>query len=321
MRNDHNPHNTKSNTGKHPLFGTPTPAKASGIAFTAAVLLPSVLGFVFLIVIGICGLGKDGYEKTDWYAYVNYLLPQISFAIVAAAYLLYTKTPFKIAAQKQKCKPKYFLIALLLQIGLLSLSQVNTWFVAFLERLGYPQSPLIVPSLQGWKFALAVLVIAVFPAIFEEVFFRGVLLNGLGSFTKVGAVLVCGGLFSLYHQNPAQTIYQFCCGASFALVALQAGSILPTVLSHFLNNFLVLTLEKYGFATFSTPVTVSVMIVSSLCLVGTLVYLLVFDKQSVTKDGGASGDKEEKKRFFYGVSVGAIVCAIVWVFNLFSVGK
>ena len=47
--------------------------------------------------------------------------------------------------------------------------------------------------------------------LLEELFFRGILLRGMKKFGTVAAVFYGAALFSLYHQSPAQTAYQFIC--------------------------------------------------------------------------------------------------------------
>ena len=160
------------------------------------------------------------------------------------------------------------------------------------------------------------LVVAVLPALLEETIFRGVLLNGLKDFGNVGAVLLCGAVFSLYHQNPAQTIYQFCCGCAYALLALKAGSILPTILSHFINNALILTLTKFGLSEFPTPVFVSVLITSIICLIASLVWLFL-DKKPVEEAKDETKNKEERKQFWLFSALGIAICALSWLSALF----
>ena len=277
------------------LFGTPTNAKAAGLTFTLAALLPSLLAIVALCVIQVFGLNQaKNHQNSDWYLYVNYLLVPASFAGIVAIVWSWQKKPLSQTLKKQKCHYKYYFIALCLQVGLFSLSQLNTWFLEFLGRFGYVADEILLPSTDGGKFILVLLVIAVLPAVFEELIFRGLLLDGLRAFGEAGAILLCGGLFALYHQHPAQTLYQFCCGAAFALVALRSGSILPTVLSHFLNNALILILYKYGVATLPKSVTVIALCVSVACLLLALGYLIFLDKQP---HGKSKSDKTERKSF------------------------
>ena len=300
--------NTQRTNGK--FLGEPTAATASGLAFSVASVLPTLLSLLFLVIVG--AMQTEGYAQTDWYLYVSYLLPQIAFAITAIWFLRFSKTPVKTAIAAQKCKPRYFLLALTIQIGLLSLSELNALFLKFLERFGYEDVGITLPNMDGFGFVGVLVVVALVPAVFEEIMFRGVLLKGLKGFGETDAVLLCGALFALYHQNPAQTLYQFCCGAAFALVAIRSGSILPTVLSHFLNNALILTLTKFEISAFSTPVLIAIVSASAACLVGSLVWVFVFDKQEKTEKTDKT-DKKDKKNFFLCASVGIAVCAITWL--------
>ncbi|MBQ7368237.1 MAG: CPBP family intramembrane metalloprotease, partial [Clostridia bacterium] len=256
------------------FFGEPTPASSAGGAFSIAAVLPVLFSAIFLIAVG-----QIDYTKTEWGLYIAYILPQLAFAVTAIWYARQTKTPLKTAIRAQKCKPKYFLLALLLQIGLLSLSELNALFLELLGNFGYEDKGILLPSMNGFGFFGVLFVVAVLPAVLEELMFRGVVLGGLKSFGELGSAVLCGALFALYHQNPAQTLYQFCCGFAFALVALRAGSILPTVFSHFFNNALILGLTKAGIGAFPAPVALAVFGVSLLCLVLSLVWLFHFDKK------------------------------------------
>ena len=296
------------------LLGEPTQASASGIAFSLAAVLPTILSVIFLIAVG-----AGGYEQTDWYLYVSYLLPQIAFAITAIWFLFYTKTPIKSAVQSQKCKPRYFVLALLLQVGLFFLSELNALFLQFLGNFGYEDAGITLPSMDGFGFVGVLLVVAVAPAVCEEIMFRGVLLNGLKSFGKVGSVLLCGALFALYHQNPAQTLYQFCCGAAFALIAVRSGSVLPTVLAHFFNNAFILLLTKFGVESFIAPVFALILLLSPICLIAALVWIFAFDKKKDDeKEQAVAIDKIERKRFFIYASVGLAICVLTWIAVLIS---
>lgn len=295
------------------FFQNLTEAKASGLAYLFATVLPSVLAFLLMIILAAMGMLQNGYDKTDWYVYLMYLLPPVAFAVIVVLHARMTKQTLPKLIKKQACPWKYYLIALLLQFGLFSLSQLNGWFITWLQNFGYVPTGVPIPSVDGWGLLGVLITIALLPAIFEEAIFRGILLNGLKSFGAVGAVLLCGGLFSLYHQNPEQTIYQFCCGAAYALVAMKAGSIFPTALAHFTNNALIILMYKWGTPAISEVGSVVLMIASALCLIGTLVYLIVFDK----KESAPIQDvKKDRKEFFLGAVFGIIGCLAGWIAGL-----
>ena len=298
------------------LLGQPTKSKASGLSFTLASVISLLLSGLFLYVLYFFGATKtEDYAQQNWYLYCAYLLPQISTVIVLVLYFLYTKKPVSRALSEQKCEWKYFLIAAFMQVGLLSLSELNTLFLQFLGKFGYQDAGITLPSMDGVGMVGVLFVVAVLPAVLEELLFRGMLLNGLKQFGEGIAILACGGLFALYHQNPAQTLYQFCCGAAFALVAICSGSVLPTVLSHLLNNAAILILAKCGIYTLQGGVYAIILVVSIICLLGSLVYLLVFDKKKAekTEETDAETLRAECKNFWIYAALGIIVCAINWI--------
>jgi membrane protease YdiL (CAAX protease family) len=162
--------------------------------------------------------------------------------------------------------------------------------------------------LDGFGLFATLIVVALLPALFEELLFRGLLLNGLKkSFSDWAAAPICGGLFALFHQNPAQTPYQFCCGTVYALVAIKSGSILPMMLAHFLNNASIIIFYKFGIANFDKTTSIIVFCVSIAALIFSFVWLFVLDRQEKEREG-----KEGRKPFFLYASFGIIVSLFAW---------
>ena len=166
--------------------------------------------------------------------------------------------------------------------------------------------------MRGFGFVGVFFTVAVLPAFMEEFVFRGIFLRETKEFSLIARVLLCGVLFALYHQNPAQTIYQFVCGAAFALVAIKSGSFLPTALSHLINNGLILTLTKFGISSFNTPLYIVILVLSGICLVGSLAYRLVFERKKEEKAKGNYG------HFFACAAVGILMLLFSWSAVLLS---
>ena len=142
-------------------------------------------------------------------------------------------------------------------------------------------------------------------------------------FGNVAAVLASAGLFALYHQSPAQTIYQFICGACFALIALRSGSILPTVVSHFVNNALILILEACGVSGFS----IETMIILGVLFVIWAIYLIFFDKNidgavpevnAEMQTAETAKPKADAKGFVLCALTGIVLCAMNWIAALLA---
>jgi sodium transport system permease protein len=91
----------------------------------------------------------------------------------------------------------------------------------------------------------ALVLVALLPAVAEEVTFRGVVLAGLrrsGSrwIAVVGSALV----FGLFHINPYHVVAAFGVGLLLGWVALESGSLLPGVLIHLVNNGTQVLLDR-----------------------------------------------------------------------------
>ena len=203
-----------------------------------------------------------------------------------------------------------------MQFGLLALSELNGYFVGFLQNFGYKPQPVQIPSTQGFGLVGVLFVVALLPAVLEELIFRGFILRGLKGLGGVASILLCGGLFALYHQNPVQTMYQFCCGACFALIAFRSGSIFPGVLAHFANNaFVVLYYHFTGQDAMSLPWWL--LVITALCLVGTIVYLIFFDKKK--QEMPLQEEQKDVKGFFAYAAIGILVAAVNWISVLLAV--
>ena len=82
--------------------------------------------------------------------------------------------------------------------------------------------------------------------IFEEVFFRGLLLSWLNRHMRfVPALLVQAALFAAMHVYPVVFPYAFLFGIATGYVRRATGSTLNTVLMHVINNVVLLILGLY----------------------------------------------------------------------------
>lgn len=142
-------------------------------------------------------------------------------------------------------RPRYFATAALLAVVLLwPLMQLTAYILAQfpeLQKLLNERQPLVevFRQLQDtgagvWWYAL---VLAVLPALSEELLFRGFLLTGLRRrFTPLMAVFLSSLLFGLFHLNVFQFLPALVLGTVLGLLTVKSGSILPAMLYHLLHN-------------------------------------------------------------------------------------
>lgn len=87
------------------------------------------------------------------------------------------------------------------------------------------------------------LTVAILPALAEEFAFRGVIMGTLKPYSRALALVVSSTAFALMHGNFVQLPFTFCCGLVFGYVDLITGSLLPSIIIHFLNNGLSVTFD------------------------------------------------------------------------------
>lgn len=93
---------------------------------------------------------------------------------------------------------------------------------------------------------LLVLVIALLPAVGEELLFRGFFYNSIkGKCRPIAAMLIVSAVFGLYHMSLIKFFSTSLLGLILVLVAQQTGSIFCSMLIHFLNNAIAVFLMKY----------------------------------------------------------------------------
>lgn len=285
-----------------------------GLSYSLTVAVYLAVSIVASMVIAALGIAE-----TDAGRYIAYLVSPVAIAIAVAATLKVGKIKPR-QAFPVGCKPKYYLIALLLIFGLMfSLSAVNGYLVELLKLLGYTPRTSTLPDLGGWGVVGGLIVIALLPAIFEEALFRGVMLNNVEAEAgTVRAVFLVGFAFSLYHGTVEQTVYQFICGCLFALLALRARSVLPSVVIHFINNAVIVVLyslnavDELGNIIMSPAAYVTITVLSAISLLAAIA-LLVFDKSQVKPK-----KREGVARFFVWAMPGIFIMALFWIFGLFG---
>lgn len=101
--------------------------------------------------------------------------------------------------------------------------------------------------LMQYPFFLIVVVIAVMPAIGEELFFRGLLLGSWKQhYGTIWGILLSSFVFGCFHMSLVKLIPTMLLGACFAYITCCTQSIYVGMALHFANNFLSLLTMKYS---------------------------------------------------------------------------
>jgi sodium transport system permease protein len=89
------------------------------------------------------------------------------------------------------------------------------------------------------------LVLAITPAVCEELFFRGLIMSGLRRYGKWPAILISALLFGLAHSSIYRLLPTLFLGVLLGLIVWRTGSILCAIILHALNNGLAVTMLHF----------------------------------------------------------------------------
>jgi membrane protease YdiL (CAAX protease family) len=111
---------------------------------------------------------------------------------------------------------------------------IVTGYFALLAQLGVPMlEQADEMSKAGWPLWTAYVSVAVYPAIFEELAFRGIILQRLQKVMATReAWLVQAGMFSVLHLLPMIFPSHFLLGLAFGWLRLNSGSLYPGMIAH-----------------------------------------------------------------------------------------
>ena len=112
---------------------------------------------------------------------------------------------------------------------------------AMAKRLedAYNEQVLALSNLKSWgEFILAIFIMAFFPALFEEVFFRGALQNLLEKWWKnpIVAIVVTSVIFSIIHFSIYLFLSRVVLGFVLGFMYYKTRNIWVNIVAHFLNN-------------------------------------------------------------------------------------
>jgi hypothetical protein len=164
-------------------------------------------------------------------------LPVILYAIFTKKDL---KKVFRLKRLPFEAVLKIIVLAALL-IPIIAVANLVTIF--FIELFGKPIVSMIPTATNTAEYLLLFAVIAGSAGICEEIFFRGVILNGYESEVglKWGAIF-SGILFGIFHFNPQNFFGPIILGIVFSYLVQLTGSILAGIVAHMANNGIAVTM-------------------------------------------------------------------------------
>lgn len=232
----------------------------AAFAVIAYIILVNVLQMFLLMLFAFIAFGTG--SPTSAYALSETLLLGIDIFVSVVAlggisYFMLRRAP---TWEYQAPRPPFNSAALPLFLLVFAVSNIiNTLGASVFERIGFVWESAAAVSDWG---NTAVVVLAVIryvfvPAAFEELFFRGAVLNTLAPAGERNAVILGSFLFAALHANPGYLPGIFMLGFVFSYITVKTRSLVPSTLLHLLNNSVAL-LSEY-FASLENPTYLSTL--------------------------------------------------------------
>lgn len=292
-----------------------------GASFGLTVLSVVVVSLAVSLVAQIFKIDMQDSESKTTYIFniVATALNTLCIGAMAFVYCAGTKTD-AVRATKLNVKPHVAHVGwgclgtLCLIVAMVPL---NGWIAQLIEVLGLPELGVSLDmDIISMIFCAAVL-----PAFCEEIIFRGTIASSLeGNKNKLATLAICGGLFSIFHMNPAQTVHQFFLGAFLALLMLRSGSVWTTVIVHFFNNIVVIILSAaFGESVdiFFEKNAIWLFFVGIVCFAASVVGYLYTTKSKWQLQSSEEEEPKYSKACFILLFTSVGVCALMWIVTLF----
>ena len=191
-----------------------------------------------------------GLSDTRIILFLNHV---ILFLLPAVIYIIATKSSFKETLKLNKLHWQdtllIILLAFVVQPIMTFFSLIATFF--FNNEIGS-----FISEITSTPYVFLLALVALLPAITEEVTIRGIVLSGYENKNKYVSAIVTGLFFGILHLVPQQFLYAAVLGFILALVVRVTNSIFSSMIMHFIINGTSVTMAKLvDYITKGLPVT------------------------------------------------------------------
>lgn len=126
-------------------------------------------------------------------------------------------------------------IFIVIAIGLIAMPIAT--FLSLITQFIFPNRiSQVVSALNNIPFIIRLGVVALTPAICEEITMRGIILAGYDNIDIRKAAIMTGLFFGIIHMDGNQFLYAFALGVIFAYLVRITGSIFSSMICHFVIN-------------------------------------------------------------------------------------
>lgn len=231
------------------LFGSRSDIKKGTVPDNGDIMLSVTVLFLLLIYVGSVASIRLGFWGTA--------VSQLMILAVPLLLVWYMKSDIKSLFCLQRPRKGTVAGSILLYLGTYCLIMVVSVALAALFPESMENVEIAFSPMTEQPFAILLFVVALMPAVGEEILFRGLMFGGIRanwiqkhpkektSRAAVYAIFISAAVFGIYHMSLVKFFTTFLLGAIFACIVSETGSIYVTMGLHFFNNAISMAAMKY----------------------------------------------------------------------------
>ena len=223
----------------------------------------------------------------------------VTYATILLTFLFFNKKADNKITQKIELKKILMYIGVSI-LSFFALFPIVTCFNTLLIKFGVKINSLPY-SLTTKNYFISIISLAIFPAVCEELLFRGLIFKGLKQHGKTFSIIISTLMFTLFHMSLSQAVYPLLVGLLFGVIMYYENNIYYCIVVHFVNNLLSLTISYFNINLVFNHWTFIIMAITLLVVFLSIIfYILVKNKRIEKKQ---SIETQNKKIFIACLSV------------------
>lgn len=220
------------------LFEKRSEIKKGTVPKIGDLILSVVVLLLLVLYLGTAATAKSVFGGT--------VVNQVLILAVPLLLVWYMKSDVKELFSLKVPKIKNVLGGLILYVGVYAIMLVVSYVLVLMFPESAENTQMTFDIMMEQPIILVVLVMAVMPAIGEELYFRGLIFGSMRHrYKAVWAIVISSVIFGVFHLSIVKILPTGMLGACFAYIIYTSGSIYIGMFLHFFNNLMSAIAMKY----------------------------------------------------------------------------
>lgn len=196
----------------------------------------------------ILGISKDAYNF--WVGYFPCIVADV--IAISACIFIFKKKINVYTKSKKEVSIRFLISSSFASIGVGIISSIIFLIYSIIinsQGIEIPSPDFSIPQSKIYLILFMTYTCFLAP-VFEEIIFRGYILNNLRKYGNITAIIVSSIFFSMFHFNLVQLVNPILMGIVLSLVMIKSESIVTPIIVHMFNNIMAMLTTVISVANF-----------------------------------------------------------------------